>query len=74
MVGVWQQTGGHEAGAVAESIHLVHKQELERNRQLGMVWAFETSKPAPSDIPPPIRPHLILPKQFYQLGSKHPNR
>jgi hypothetical protein len=35
---------------------------------LGM--AFETSKPGPSDTVPLTKPHLILPKQFHQLGSK----
>lgn len=37
-----------------------------------MEWAFRTSKPAPSDTPTPIRPHLvILPIQFCQLQIKH---
>ena len=43
-------------------------------KRLGLVWAFETSKPNPSDTPPLTRPHLlILPKQFHQLMTKHPN-
>lgn len=33
----------------------------------------ETSKPAPSDTFVPTRSHLILPKQFCQLGTKYSN-
>ena len=33
---------------------------------------LKTSKPAPSDTPPPTKPHLpILPKQFYQLANTY---
>ena len=40
-----------------------------------MTWAFETSKPIPSDTIPPRRPQLLIfPKQFYPLGTKHSNR
>ena len=39
-----------------------------------MTWAFESSKPTPRNIHPPLRTHLlILPKQFYQLQTKHSN-
>jgi hypothetical protein len=37
-----------------------------------MAWAFEASKPTPSEIPPPTRPHRTLCKQFYQPGTKYP--
>jgi hypothetical protein len=51
--------------------------ERERRREgerLGLTQSFETSKPLPSDIPPPTKPHLlILPKQFHQLGTKYSN-
>jgi hypothetical protein len=26
---------------------------------VGQVWTFESTKPIPSDTPPPIRPHLL---------------
>ena len=49
------------AGTVAKSLH----SDLHAERP-GLLWSFETSKPTPSDIPPPIRPYLlILLKQFY---------
>jgi hypothetical protein len=33
--------------------------------------AFQTSKPMPSDKPPPIRPYFLkLPKPFYELGPR----
>jgi len=47
-----------------------------------LTWAFEISKSSSSNIPPPTTARmplptmtelLILPKQFYQLGSKHSN-
>jgi hypothetical protein len=37
--------GGHGAGAIVESLHLIHKQEADRLSQadrLGLAWAFET--------------------------------
>ena len=62
--------GSHGAREVAESLCLIQKHK----RYLGPVWTLETSKPSPSDTPPPTRPHLlILPKQFYQLWTKHLN-
>ena len=27
---------------------------------MGLIWAFETSKPTPGDTPPPTRPHLLI--------------
>ena len=37
-----------------------HPQAAGREREtLGLAWAFETSNPTPSDILPPIRPHLL---------------
>jgi hypothetical protein len=36
--------------------------------------SFEPSKPAPTDTPPPRRPHLlILPKPFHQRETKYSN-
>jgi hypothetical protein len=29
-------------------------------RRLGLVRAFETTKPTSSDTPPPVRPHLLI--------------
>lgn len=40
---------------------LNHKQEVERT--LGMTRGYEVSKPAPSKIFPPARPHLLKPTQ-----------
>lgn len=65
------------AGAVAESLHLSHKLQAEREGRgpgagLGMAWNFETSKSTPSGTPPSTRPqHSILPKQFYYLRTKY---
>jgi hypothetical protein len=37
------------------------ERERERERErMQLVWAFETSKPTPSDTLPPTRPHLII--------------
>ena len=64
--------GRHGTGTVAEHLHSIHRQQAERRSKLGMVWAFDASKPIPSDIAPLIRPHLlILLKWFYQLGTKN---
>lgn len=40
--------GRNDAGATAESSHLIHRVKAERERAiLLLVWAFETSKPTP---------------------------
>jgi hypothetical protein len=36
------------------------ERERERGRRLGLAWTFKTSKPSPSDILPPIRPHFLV--------------
>lgn len=67
-----RQAGRHGAGIVAESLHLIHKHEAEKElaRDDRSFWR----KPATGDVPPPTRPLLqILPKQFYQLRPKHSN-
>lgn len=46
-----RQSGSHGTGIVAESSHL-DNHEAERS-YLGKLWAFEISKPPPSDIPSP---------------------
>lgn len=47
----------------------VGEREGEREREiLGLVWAFETTKPVLSGMPLLTRPHLILPKQFTYWG------
>jgi hypothetical protein len=48
--------GMRGAGEVAKSYILIQKQ---RKRELGLIWAFETLKPTPSDTFPPIRPHIL---------------
>lgn len=65
-LGVHYHPGGKH-GAAAESTYL--DPEGAKNT-LGMVESLETSKPTPSDTPPPARPHLqIVPKHFHQLGT-----
>jgi len=60
------------AGAVAESSHLFHKRNAEG--EPGGKGEVETSKPTASDITLPTRLYLlILPKQFYELGTMHSN-
>lgn len=37
-------------GVVTESSHLIHKQEVERGKEItwnGMTWTFKSSKPTP---------------------------
>ena len=49
------------------------ERDRDRDREI-VVWAFETSKPTPSDVLPPIWPysptrqHLINLKQFINWG------
>lgn len=70
--GAWQKAGRHGTGVVSESLHYDpqeggrdRERRRQRERYLGRTLAFETSKPAPSDIPPPVRPHILFfPKQF----------
>lgn len=53
----------HGSGAVAESLHLIHKHKAEKERaQLRWRGLLRSSSP------PPVTHLLILPKQFYQLG------
>lgn len=57
----------------AENSVLMYSLEAERRH---WIWleSSETSKPVPSDTPPPNRSHLlILPRQFYQPGTKYSN-
>lgn len=50
--------GRHGAGAVVRAYILVHRDQAERDRVLGLVGAFELSKPTLSDTPTPTRTHL----------------
>jgi hypothetical protein len=43
----------HDAGAGAESLHLIHKHEARGEKRLGLVRIFETSKFTASDTPIP---------------------
>ena len=52
--------GRHGTGTLAESSHLIHKLEEREVGQEVLVWAFETSNLAPSDMPPSTRPHLLI--------------
>lgn len=67
MAAGWQRAGRHRNRAAAESLHIIYKREAERMR-LGLVYAFETSKPTPSDKPPPSRPCFLI---FPQTVSTH---
>jgi hypothetical protein len=71
-------SGKHGAGKAVESSYLKQtsqgsgeggRERGERSRgtaRLGLAWAFETSKPFPSDSSPLVRPHfLIHPKQIH---------
>lgn len=65
--------GGQGIGAVAESSHLTHKQEAERDR-LSLAGVFETSKSTPSYPPPnPSQTDLPTGKQIskYHSYSNH---
>lgn len=68
--GAWQQPGWHDPEIVAETTSR-HKHKVE-NANLKWLGLFETSDPVPIDIPPSRRPlFLIIPKEFFQLGSKY---
>jgi hypothetical protein len=60
--------GRHGTEAIVESLHV----EATTTRQGDEELTFSNLKAhSHSDTPPPTRPHLILPKQFYQLSTKH---
>ena len=64
--------GRHGAGTVAESLH-VETTTMIQTERANWEWGglLKSQGPPHSDAPLPIRPHLlILPKQFYQLGTK----
>ena len=42
-----RQTGRQGAGAVAKSLHHIHKVEMWGGKKMVLVWTFETSKPTP---------------------------
>lgn len=73
-----RERGVRKAGTALEQQPLDNllsdPQPQDRENQLGMPWAFKTSKPTPSGRPLQTRPHpLILPKQFHLLGTKYTN-
>jgi len=52
MVGSMTAAGGHDAGAMAERpVRCTKRINYPR-----LAWAFETSNPSLSDMPPPTRP------------------
>lgn len=54
-----EQADRHGAEAVVErSSILIHKQAGSRKSETRPGWAFVSSKPSLSDIPPLARPHL----------------
>jgi hypothetical protein len=79
MVGSMVEADSLCSVAVSESSHLIHRKEEEKER-LGLVWAFETAKPTPSDTPLPARLHLSIEttppnssQTDLQLGNKLSN-
>lgn len=69
---VWlRHTGKHGARRVAESWHLIHsiRRVEKRGERANWEWCrlLKPHNPPRSDHCLP-RPHLILPKQFHQLG------
>ena len=57
----WCKSDRHVTRAVAESFTSYSKGTKQRKRgRLGLEWAFESSKPTPSDTPTPIRLHLLI--------------
>ena len=56
-----KREGGRERGRKGKRERGREEQrERERGRRLGLAWTFKTSKPSPSDILPPIRPHFLV--------------
>lgn len=55
------------AGSVAESPHLIHKQDVE-TELTGKGWTFGTTKPAPSDTAAPARLCLLTLNSSTNLG------
>lgn len=48
---------------VAEQLQahiLICKKEAEDRETLGMGASFESSKPSPSETPPPVRSHILI--------------
>lgn len=72
-----RQAGRRGSGSVAESFHLLHKQQAERGASRGATepgMAVGNLKPTSSNTPLQTRPHLIvLPKQLHQQGTKRLN-
>lgn len=71
-----REHGNTEADMILKKkLRILHLDPQATERELlGLVWAFETSKSIPSDILPPMRPHLlILLKYWYSLMTKHWN-
>lgn len=61
----------HDGGSKNWDLKFLHLKLQARGEQHR---SFEILKPTPSDIAPPIRPHLLnLPKQFHQLQTKYWN-
>ena len=72
--GAWRHTGRHGAREIGESSTSGSTGSRKREK-LDLAWAFETSKPNPSDTLLPTVPHLlILLKKCHSLMTKHSHR
>jgi len=68
IVAIGRHLGHSSSGWELTSWSSVVRQKEKTKR----TWAFETSKPAPSDTPPPTRRYLlILPIHLCQVGTEH---
>lgn len=54
----WQHSGGHSSGEVAERFSSRYAGSRKREK-VDLVWSFENLKIHPSDILPPIQPHVF---------------
>ena len=67
----WWHTGRHGAGEGTES-STSRSTGSRKRKSLGLAWAFETSKPIPSDTLPPARSCLLM--TLHMAGHFHLNQ
>jgi hypothetical protein len=61
------------ANMMLKKLRILHTDPQDAGRvMLVLAWAFEASKPIPSDTLPPRRPHLLILLVYsYSLMAKH---